>query len=74
MPGNDEFWGRAPEKESVDMMTKAMDAGINFIDTANVYAKGFSEEIVGKALQEAGKRNDIILAANVANNVGYRSE
>ncbi len=72
--GTMNFARRAPEKESVEMMNKSMDAGINFIDTANVYAKGFSEEIVGKALQEAGKRNDIILAANVANNVGYRSE
>lgn len=53
------------EKESIEIIDAAIDAGINFIDTANVYSRGVSEEIVGKALAQNGKRDRIVLATKV---------
>jgi aryl-alcohol dehydrogenase-like predicted oxidoreductase len=53
-------WGNADHDESIRIVHAALDAGINFIDTADVYAQGESEEIVGKALK--GRRDDVILA------------
>ncbi|MBA2939832.1 aldo/keto reductase [Paenibacillus sp. CGMCC 1.16610] len=52
--------GNSDHEESIRMIHTAMDAGINFIDTADVYSKGESEEIVGKALK--GKRDKVLLA------------
>jgi aryl-alcohol dehydrogenase-like predicted oxidoreductase len=54
-------WGNPDHDESIRIIHRALDAGINFIDTADVYAQGESEEIVGKALA-GGRRDDIILA------------
>jgi aryl-alcohol dehydrogenase-like predicted oxidoreductase len=53
-------WGNRDHDESVDIIHAALDAGINFIDTADVYSAGESEEIVAKAL--AGRRDDVVLA------------
>ena len=53
-------WGNPDHDESIRIIHAALDAGINFIDTADVYAQGESEEIVGKALK--GRRDDIVLA------------
>jgi aryl-alcohol dehydrogenase-like predicted oxidoreductase len=53
-------WGNPDHDESIRIIHTALDAGINFIDTADVYAQGESEQIVGKALK--GRRDDIILA------------
>src|SRR3979411_449274 len=53
-------WGNPDHDESVAVIHAALDAGINFIDTADVYSAGESEEIVAKAL--AGRRDDVILA------------
>jgi hypothetical protein len=52
------------------IFNRALDAGINFFDTANVYTKGASETIVGKALPASGKRDDLILATKVTNATG----
>jgi aryl-alcohol dehydrogenase-like predicted oxidoreductase len=52
--------GNTDHDESVRMIHTALDAGINFVDTADVYSKGESEEIVGKALK--GRRDDVVLA------------
>jgi aryl-alcohol dehydrogenase-like predicted oxidoreductase len=57
-------WGESDHEESIRIIHAALDAGINFIDTADVYSAGESEEIVGKALA-AGKRDDIVLATKV---------
>ncbi len=54
-----------PEAESFDIMDRAIDAGINFFDTANVYSRGGSETVVGKALKRNGKRHRIVLATKV---------
>ena len=53
-------WGNTDHDESIRIIHTALDAGINFIDTADVYAQGESEEIVGKALK--GRRDEIVLA------------
>jgi aryl-alcohol dehydrogenase-like predicted oxidoreductase len=52
--------GNNDHDESVRMIHTALDAGINFIDTSDVYSQGESEEIVGKALE--GRRDDVVLA------------
>ena len=57
-------WG-TEEAESIDMIRHAVDSGINILDTANVYGKGASEEIVGKAIKQLGIRNKIVLATKV---------
>jgi aryl-alcohol dehydrogenase-like predicted oxidoreductase len=56
-------WGNADHEDSVRIIHRALDAGINFIDTADVYSYGESEEIVAKAL--AGRRDRVILATKV---------
>ena len=53
-------WGNPDHGDSVRIIHAALDAGINFIDTADVYSAGESEEIVGKAL--AGRRDAVVLA------------
>ncbi|MCA9931086.1 MAG: aldo/keto reductase [Anaerolineales bacterium] len=60
--GTDNFANPTPEDESVAIINRALDAGINLIDTSNSYAKGESERIIGRALKENGRRHDIILA------------
>jgi len=62
------FGAQADEATSLRMIDMALDAGVNFIDTADIYVHGRSEEIVGKALQ--GKRDGVVLASKVANFVG----
>jgi aryl-alcohol dehydrogenase-like predicted oxidoreductase len=53
-------WGNPDHDDSVGIIHAALDAGINFIDTADVYSGGESEEIVGKAI--AGRRDEVVLA------------
>ena len=52
-------WGTKDHDESIRIVHRALDAGITFIDTADVYSAGESEVIVGKALAD-GKRNDVV--------------
>lgn len=53
-------WGNKDEADSISVIHRALDAGINFVDTADIYSNGVSEEITGKAL--AGRRDDVFLA------------
>ncbi len=57
-------WGNPDHDDSIRIIHRALDAGINFIDTADVYSRGESEEIVGKALAN-GRRNHVVLATKV---------
>lgn len=59
-------WGEPDHDASVKIIHRALDAGINFIDTADVYSQGESEVIVGKALAD-GRRDDVILATKFHN-------
>jgi 1-deoxyxylulose-5-phosphate synthase len=54
-----------PEAESREIIKAALDAGINFFDTANVYSGGSSEEITGRALADMADRDEIVLATKV---------
>ncbi len=54
------LWGGADDDESVRAIRRAVERGVNFIDTAPVYGQGYSEEIVGKALE--GIRDDVLIA------------
>jgi aryl-alcohol dehydrogenase-like predicted oxidoreductase len=53
-------WGNSDHDDSIRIIHAALDAGINFVDTADVYSAGESEEIVGKALK--GRRDNVVLA------------
>src|SRR5437867_13001229 len=60
--------GNPDPAECARIVHRALDAGINFVDTADVYAAGESEEIVGKAL--AGRRDDVVLATKFHGGMG----
>src|SRR6202453_1454938 len=60
--------GNADHDDSIRIIHKALDAGINFVDTADVYSRGDSEEIVGKALK--GRRDSVVLATKVHGTMG----
>src|SRR5204863_9932380 len=62
-------WGETDHEASIRTIHRALDAGINFIDTADVYSRGESEEIVGKAL-EGGRREKVVLATKVHGRMG----
>jgi aryl-alcohol dehydrogenase-like predicted oxidoreductase len=62
-------WGNTDHEDSIRIIHRALDGGINFIDTADVYSRGESEEIVGKALA-GGKRDNVILATKVHGRMG----
>jgi aryl-alcohol dehydrogenase-like predicted oxidoreductase len=62
-------WGNSDHEESVRIIHRALEAGINFIDTADVYSRGESEEIVAKALA-GGKRDGVVLATKVHGTMG----
>jgi aryl-alcohol dehydrogenase-like predicted oxidoreductase len=62
-------WGERDHDESIRIIQAALDAGLNFIDTADVYSAGESEEIVGKALA-GGRRDEVVLATKLVMPVG----
>ena len=68
--GTMNFGGPTPEHDALDIIAGALEAGINFVDTANVYTGGESERITGKALRESGRRDQVILATKVFVPVG----
>jgi aryl-alcohol dehydrogenase-like predicted oxidoreductase len=61
-------WGNPDHEDSIRIIHRALDAGINFIDTADVYSQGESEEIVAKAL--AGRRDEVVLATKFHGTMG----
>src|SRR2546428_5508672 len=69
-------WGEAPPEDQIGAaMRTAMDAGINWIDTAEVYGRGASERLVGRAVE--GRRDDVVIASKVApadEGSGFRPE
>jgi aryl-alcohol dehydrogenase-like predicted oxidoreductase len=62
-------WGNTDHDDSIRIIHHALDAGINFVDTADVYSRGESEEIVGKALQ-GGRRDNVVLATKFHGSMG----
>ena len=57
-------WGNPDHDDAIRIIHRALDAGVNFVDTADVYSAGESEEIVGKALK--GRRDNVVLATKVS--------
>jgi len=59
------FGGRTSPEDSYAIIDRALAAGLNFLDTANVYSRGRSEEVTGEALKRNGKRQSVVLATKV---------
>lgn len=68
--GTMNFGNPTPEDESIRIVHAALDAGVNFFDTANMYNDGESERILGKALAQSGRRDQAIVATKAYNRVG----
>ena len=72
--GADDMWGligQLQQEQADELMKTALEAGINFIDTANVYGGGASERIVGQSLKNLGvRREDVVLATKVLGPMG----
>ncbi len=72
--GDAGFWrviGTLAQAEADAIVARAIDAGVNFIDTADVYSEGMSEEITGRAIVNSGrKRSDIVLATKANGGTG----
>ena len=65
--------GGVDQKGADALVTQAIDAGVNFIDTANVYSEGISEEMTGKAIKHLGiSRDELILATKVRGTMGEK--
>ncbi|HEY0607127.1 MAG TPA: aldo/keto reductase [Herpetosiphonaceae bacterium] len=68
--GTMNFGGPTSEPDSIRIIDRSLDAGINFLDTANVYNSGESERVVGVALKQNGKRDQVVLATKVHGKMG----
>jgi aryl-alcohol dehydrogenase-like predicted oxidoreductase len=72
--GGKGYWtaiGELPQQAVDDIMKRSIDAGINFIDTANVYSEGLAEELTGKSIRNLGlKRDDLVIATKVRGKMG----
>jgi aryl-alcohol dehydrogenase-like predicted oxidoreductase len=64
------WWGEPEEQETARMIDRALDAGINVIDTSDNYSGGQSEEFVGSILAKSGKRDQVVLATKVHQQMG----
>lgn len=68
--GGTEKWGRAEQADATRQIDLCLDAGINLLDTSNVYSDGVSEEMIGVALSENGRRQRALIATKVRFNTG----
>ena len=68
--GTDNFANPTPKEESIRIINRALDAGINLIDTSNTYAEGECERIIGETLAENGRRHQVLFATKAYYPVG----
>ena len=68
--GTDNFANPTPKEDSIRIINRALDAGINLIDTSNTYAKGECERIIGEAFIENGRRHQVLFATKAHYPVG----
>src|SRR4051812_3618796 len=72
--GGKGFWtsiGKLDQAPVDEIVKRSVEAGINFIDTANVYSEGLSEEMTGKSIRNLGlNRNDLVIATKVRGRMG----
>ncbi len=61
-------WGHTNDKNSREAIHSALDAGVNFIDTADVYGFGHSEELIRQVLDERSDKDKIVIASKAGNN------
>ena len=66
--GTNNFGGQVSERVSIEIINKAIDCGINLIDTADMYTRGKSEEIIGRAIKD--RRDEVIIATKVGFKIG----
>lgn len=64
------FGGTTPEDEALDLMAAALDAGVTFWDTSNMYNSGAAEEVMGRGLKKLGARDDVVLETKVYYKMG----
>lgn len=63
--------GTLPQEQVNELVKKSVDGGINFIDTANIYSEGLSEQMTGQAIRDLGlKRDDLVIATKVRGQMG----
>jgi len=70
--GMSEFYGRADEGEAIATIRRALELGVTFLDTADMYGSGANERLVGKAIE--GRREDVVLATKFGNVRGPNGE
>ena len=70
--GMSEFYGNADESESIAVIHRALDLGVNFLDTADMYGCGRNEELVGRAIRD--RRGQVVLATKFGNMRGPNGE
>ena len=63
--GSDDFGDGTPPAIAENIILHALDAGINLIDTGNLYAGGESEKIIGKTLKDAGRRHEVLISTKI---------
>jgi aryl-alcohol dehydrogenase-like predicted oxidoreductase len=68
--GCNNFGTRIDERATHEVVNAALDAGINFLDTADIYGKGLSEEFIGRALEASGRRDEVVLASKFGKPMG----
>ncbi len=70
--GMSEFYGESDEAESIATIRRALDLGVNFLDTADMYGTGHNEKLVGRAIQ--GRRDEVVIATKFGNVRGPNGE
>ncbi|ADV68194.1 aldo/keto reductase [Deinococcus maricopensis] len=72
--GMSEFYGQSDDTENLATLTRALDLGVTFLDTADMYGVGRNEELLGRFFRESGRRDDVVLATKFGNVRGQNGE